>query len=630
MNQSLLDAETLDVSIARGGEAAAQRVVTLTLAHHADPARIGERARSAALGHPGGRLEVGRAEPLFKGHGAAPAMPLLSPFVSRKPLVIEGRGGGAVRLDASGTNTRVEVDGALLTGVLDLGAAELERGVVLQLGSHLVLILHLENPDEGRPEASAGDPLVGDTDAMRGLRGAIARVAADARPVLLRGETGTGKELVAAALHAASPRRAGRYVAVNMAAVPATLAASELFGHARGAFSGADAARDGHFVRADGGTLFLDEIGDTPMEVQAALLRALETGEVTPLGGRAPTTVDVRVVAATDSDLDRDIAEGRFRAPLYFRLAANEIRLPPLRERRPDVARLLVHFLQTGLAEAGRGHLLRPALTEAAPWLTADLVARLCRYDWPGNVRQLRSVCHALVLGSGQAGGLPAAELDRLMPGRGASASAHPAAAASAPPTPSASSAARRPPPHRRGHGPGEGREGLNRVAQPPRRRSSSARSRAISASAAARAADSAAARSDSAVARSASAVARSASAAARASASSRSASACWARSRASFSESDSSAFSSRVRGTMPRPSYQRGCPSRRPNSMPSERTGQRPFCGMMRVYVRSVLFARCQPWSTTRRASNMKYSWMPRRAYRATFSSASFRRRPP
>jgi two-component system nitrogen regulation response regulator GlnG len=417
MSQSLLDVETLEVSLVRGGADTPPRVVTLTIAHHGDPDRVGERTRLAALAHPGGRAEIGRAEPLFRGAGAgAAATPLLSPFVSRKPLRIEGRGAGAVRLDATDSGSRIEVDGTPLTGVLDLGVSALERGVVLQLGSHVVLILHLESVDAAAPAPSPEGRLIGESDALQTLRSGLARVAADARPVLLRGETGTGKELAAAAIHGASPRRAGPFVAVNMAAVPATLAASELFGHARGAFSGADAARDGHFARAHGGTLFLDEIGDTPVEVQAALLRALETGEVTPLGGRTPRLVDVRVVAATDADLDRMIAEGRFRAPLYFRLAANELRLPPLRERRADIGRLIVHFLAGGLAEVGRSALLRPGLTELSPWLSAGLVARLCRYDWPGNVRQLRAVCHALVLASAQAGGLPAAELDRLLP----------------------------------------------------------------------------------------------------------------------------------------------------------------------------------------------------------------------
>jgi len=394
MGSSFLDAETLD----RDASASAQseRPLTLTIAHHPDPARVGHRVRLPLLEHPRARLRIGRAEPLFRAGPDDAGRPLETPFVSRKPLHLDGLGGGAVRVDASACGSRVEVDGAPLTATLDLDPDAIERGVVLQAGSHVVLVLH-----RAAGEAPLGaSAIVGASDGVVRVREAIARIGPDSGNVLVRGETGSGKELVAAALHEASARRGGPFVAVNMAAVTPTLAASQLFGHVRGAFSGADQNHDGLFVRAHGGTLFLDEVGDTPSDVQAALLRVLETGEVMPVGGRAARKVDVRIVAATDADLEDGISDGRFRAPLFYRLATNEVRIPPLRDRKPDIGSLLVHFLRGELAALGRAALLHPAATDASPWLSAALVARLARYDWPGNVRQLKSLAHALALAS--------------------------------------------------------------------------------------------------------------------------------------------------------------------------------------------------------------------------------------
>jgi len=232
------------------------------------------------------------------------------------------------------------------------------------------------------------------------LRAAIGRAAALAAPVLLRGETGTGKELVARAIHEASPRRKKPYLAVNIGAVPPTLAASELFGAARGSFTGADRRREGYFERADGGTLFLDEIGEAPHEVQALLLRTLENGEIQPVGADAPRRIDVRVIAATDADLEKLVADGRFRAPLLHRLQGDPIRLPPLRARRDDIGRLLIHFLRQELEAAGALHLLDDPGPQGRPWLPAHLVARLAAADWPGNVRELKNVARRLAGGA--------------------------------------------------------------------------------------------------------------------------------------------------------------------------------------------------------------------------------------
>src|SRR5690606_9255737 len=199
---------------------------------------------------------------------------------------------------------------------------------------------------------------------------------------LIRGESGTGKELIARAIHRESLRAEQPYEALNMATLSASLAASELFGHVRGAFTGADRNHTGCFVRCDSGTLFLDEIGETPIDTQAQLLRVLETRDVRPVGGSAPKTVDVRVIAATDADLEGAVRQGNFREALLQRLAGFRIIVPPLRERRVDIGPLIYHFARLELQTVGMTSLLEPS-DERQPWISATTVARLCAYHWP-------------------------------------------------------------------------------------------------------------------------------------------------------------------------------------------------------------------------------------------------------
>jgi transcriptional regulator with GAF, ATPase, and Fis domain len=210
--------------------------------------------------------------------------------------------------------------------------------------------------------------------------------------VLVLGETGTGKELVARALHQGSRRRNGTFLAENCAAVPASLLESELFGHKRGSFTGAVADRDGHFVAASGGTLFLDEIGDMPLDMQVKLLRVLENGEVRPVGGNATVKVDVRVVAATHRDLEAMVRRRSFRDDLYYRLAVMRIQLPPLRDRPEDIEALARRFLAVAARDDG-----------AEPReLTAAALVALKSAPWPGNVRQLENeIRRASVLSKG-------------------------------------------------------------------------------------------------------------------------------------------------------------------------------------------------------------------------------------
>jgi len=230
----------------------------------------------------------------------------------------------------------------------------------------------------------------------------IERVAAEDMTVLVRGETGTGKELVAHALHALSPRRAGPFRALNCAALPANLLESELFGHVRGAFTGAVKDTPGHVELAHGGTLFLDEVAELPLELQAKLLRVIETHTVIPVGGREPIPVDVRIVSATHRALRAEVEAGRFRADLMFRLRVIPVRLPPLRERPVDVL-LIGSKIIDELNARGRRHITR---------IAAAAETTLERYEWPGNVRELRNVlAYAFAIGEG-----PVLELTDLPP----------------------------------------------------------------------------------------------------------------------------------------------------------------------------------------------------------------------
>ncbi len=236
-------------------------------------------------------------------------------------------------------------------------------------------------------ERALGRTIVGDAPAMRRLLDAIARVAPKDVTVLVRGETGTGKELVAGLLHAQSRRSAAPLVRFNCAAIPSELAEAELFGHLRGAFTGATAPRRGYFAEADGGTLVLDEVGELPSAVQAKLLRALQDGEIQPLGASRIEKVNVRVVASTNRDLAAEAKAGRFREDLYYRLAVVELVVPPLREHREDIPALVGEFARRCRERFGAEDVR----------LSRELVEALARADWPGNVRQLENAVARLI-----------------------------------------------------------------------------------------------------------------------------------------------------------------------------------------------------------------------------------------
>jgi two-component system nitrogen regulation response regulator NtrX len=237
-------------------------------------------------------------------------------------------------------------------------------------------------------ELGPDSELIGATPAMSRVRDLVRKIAPTDARVLVTGETGTGKELAAVAIHGLSPRSRGPFIRVNSAAIPRDLVESEMFGHEKGAFTGATERRRGRFELADGGTLFLDEVGDLGAEAQAKLLRALETGEVERVGGKGPTQVDVRVIAATHRDLHEEARSGRFREDLLFRLEVVPLHMPPLRERLADIPVLVEHALQR----------LRRRQGMRVPRFSPQAVAALQGYSWPGNVRELLNLVERLCI----------------------------------------------------------------------------------------------------------------------------------------------------------------------------------------------------------------------------------------
>jgi DNA-binding NtrC family response regulator len=282
------------------------------------------------------------------------------------------RAGGFEVTDLESRNG-THLDGVALTRAL------VPVGAVLRLGRSLLQLMPAEEVVEIPPsESTRFGELIGGSVAMRQVFALLGRAAASEASVLFLGESGTGKELAARAVHDQSPRARGPFVVFDCGAASDTLIASDLFGHVKGAFTGADRDRRGAFASADGGTLFLDEIGDLPLELQPKLLRLLEAGEVTPVGSNRRDRHDVRVVAATHRDLWAEVGQGTFRGDLYYRLAVVEVHLPPLRQRKEDIPELVRLFLQRAGADAGG--------------VTGPNLERLLDYHFPGNVRELRNV----------------------------------------------------------------------------------------------------------------------------------------------------------------------------------------------------------------------------------------------
>ena len=279
------------------------------------------------------------------------------------------------------------------------------EGVLVALAAALELRQARREARALREDLGLHAEMVGDSPGMARVREMIDRVAATDSRVLITGESGTGKELVAAAIHLQSPRRDRPFIRVNCAAIPKDLVESEMFGHEKGAFTGATERRIGRFELAHTGTLFLDEVGDLGADAQAKLLRAIEAGEIERVGGGKPIKVDVRIIAATNKDLTRSVAEGLFREDLYFRLNVIPIGLPPLRERPGDVPALVRHFATLFRSKSGQ---------PSAVW-SDDAVAAMMRYRWPGNVRELANIIERLsILHGGRT--IASAEVGAVVP----------------------------------------------------------------------------------------------------------------------------------------------------------------------------------------------------------------------
>ncbi len=345
---------------------------------------LGHEAVEASGGRAGVReLAASRFDAVFLDHrmpdfDGLQTLAAIAERIPRPPPVI------VLTAHASGSNT-IE---AMRLSAFDHLAKPVGRQDVVDVLSRALRRERAAEAQSGAAPAEPGDALIGVGAAMREVHKRIGLAAASDVPVLVLGETGTGKEMVARALHRHSARAARPFVAVNCAAIPKDLLESELFGHVRGAFTGAVGERPGCFRAADGGVLLLDEIGDMALSVQAKILRVLQEGEVTPLGSHRTERVDVRVVAATHRDLAAGARDGGFREDLLYRLDVLQIRLPPLRERLADILPLAEHFLR---AAAGSG--LPKALSAAA-------AQRLLSHPWNGNVRELRNLmerCQALV-----------------------------------------------------------------------------------------------------------------------------------------------------------------------------------------------------------------------------------------
>jgi DNA-binding NtrC family response regulator len=305
---------------------------------------------------------------------------------------------GAVVIEDLGSRNGTFVGGARVR------EAHGQAGTVVALGRSMLVV---STADPAEPADPPGEPLAGiagSSIAMRRLADQVRRLARHALPVLIAGESGTGKELLARALHAEGPRRSRPFVAINVTAVPRELVESELFGHERGAFTGAHARREGAFADAEGGTLFLDEIGDLPLDAQPKILRALDGYEVRRVGGAGSgRRADVRVVAATHARLEQRVNRGEFRRDLFHRLECFVIHVPPLRDRRGDIGVIA-------------RELLRQLAREVGPrTLTAAAIARLAAHNWPGNVRELRNVLCRAADGSTDRSRIGAEDVDRAL-----------------------------------------------------------------------------------------------------------------------------------------------------------------------------------------------------------------------
>ena len=392
--------QTLPSVIAAPGRERGRQVLTLTIVFHPDTSRIGE---TAVFEKPrGARVRVlGRDSPGFARpeSGSTQLIPLNDCYVSREALQFR-YSDGSVCIQRKSSSSRARIGASELSSEIRLSQSQLNVGVAIVLGGRVVVLLRravqLTRSVNG---SNQGHQSLGGSSAyMSQLKDQISALAMTNLDILIQGETGTGKELVAEAVHAASEWGSQKMIAVNMAAIPAALASSLLFGSVKGAFTGADKASQGYFRQAQGSTLFLDEIGDTQEEIQAQLLRALQQREIQVVGGRVEK-VKLRVISATDAQLEDQ--SGNFKSALRHRLAESEIVLLPLRQHPEDIGELLFTFVKRAMKTLGREQVLpneHSTANEVAMW--ADLFHQFVMYAWPGNIRELHNYAQQVALSS--------------------------------------------------------------------------------------------------------------------------------------------------------------------------------------------------------------------------------------
>lgn len=368
---------------------------TLVIMCHPNPERVGEQAILLDLWRDG-EAYVSRNAPEFSRYGGL-GQALMDTYISRSPVIFQRDGHKGVRIRTHHTNTRVTIAERTPQEDYAVSEEELQEGCAITLNDRIVLLLKLLPPQD--PPATPDYELKGISSDLLSVRTRIERIAGLDEPVLIRGETGTGKELVAQAIYSNSQRVNKPFVSVNLAAMQDSLAAAELFGAQKGAFTGANSDREGYFSAADGGTLFLDEIGEASADVQAMLLRAIETGEIYPVGSTQPKNINVRLLAATDADLESLSETDGFKLPLLHRLSSYQIFLPTLRDRKEDIGILFQHFAKQQWRRIHpNDHDQRPL-----PVTPTALMNQLLQFPWPGNVRQLRNVARQVVIDSREA-----------------------------------------------------------------------------------------------------------------------------------------------------------------------------------------------------------------------------------
>lgn len=386
----------------------------LSIVYHPNIQLIGFKAPLPQL-LLGEAVEVSRTNPLFFHPAMKTAYqdgnPLDDIYLSRQGIKIELAPDNTVLIEGQDKH-KLRVEGRIQnTHEFDFTA--LDDGIVIEIAQRIVLLLHREKP---LPPTSELHGFLGFSFHTQCARRSIEQVADLNLPVLIRGESGTGKELVAHAIHLASSRANGPYVAVNIAAIPESLAASSVFGAVKGAFTGASQNQKGLFQQADNGTLFMDEIGDVPDAIQMALLRVLENSEIQPVGSALTQKINVRIISATDAPLESKISTGSFRNPLFQRLAGYEIHLQPLRHRRADIGPILSSMLCKIFAMSDEEGKYARAHTLVPTWV--EIFSRFCRHHWPGNVRQLQNFATQLCVYNSKSNDLYLPEnLNDILPG---------------------------------------------------------------------------------------------------------------------------------------------------------------------------------------------------------------------